>query len=146
MPLIPLTLIAHTGCGVTGQAEALVSLGLSSAEAQTAATTVMMTGPAGNWGAAPDMPDMLRRAAAASATRRAEAPVALELLRLASTAVADVTGLGGGVVQAGERADFLLVEGAPTIESALSAHGLMCRRSVFRAGRRLIFFSPRAKL
>lgn len=105
-------------CGVDGQAGDLRQLGLHDNESANAA------------------PDMLRRAAAVGAAQRSDESVATELLRLATVAVGEVTGLGGGQLSPGARADFVLVAAGSLVEALT---GFDQPRAVFRAGQRLLF-------
>ena len=70
-----------------------------------------------------------------AAEQRSQEGVAVELLRLATVAVGEATGLGGGELAPGARADFMLV-GAGSLVAALTGFGQP--RAVFRAGQRLL--------
>lgn len=77
-----------------------------------------------------------------------EPVIAEELLRLATSAVAEATGLGGGDMSAGAEADFVVLEndscqenmGAGTALEPLALRSTnKPRRTVYRGGRRLLF-------
>ena len=77
-----------------------------------------------------------------------EPAIAAELLRLATSAVAEATGLGGGDMAAGAEADFVVLEndsyqdklGAGTALEPLALDSTnRPRRTVYRGGRRLLF-------
>ena len=90
---------------------------------------------------------------------RAEPAIAVELLRLATTAVAEATGLLGGTFSVGAAADFVLLDNGPRQQSfrdetaleplALSSANFGSdgssnktrppQRVVFRGGRQLLF-------
>lgn len=94
----------------------------------------------------------------------AEPAIAAELLRLATSAVAEVTGLGGGGVSVGAEADFVVLESnrqrqSVTTEAAYEPLALSSinfgsdgdgkrtrpsRRTVYRGGRQVLFAQERA--
>lgn len=152
-------------CGANGQATGLTELGLARDESQEAT------------------PDMLRRAAAANSSHRhgekaetsltsdaelqfhtiyllplcamnTEPQIAKELLRLATSAVAEATDLGGGHLSVGAEADFVLLENISQQEDVKTESEALAldrrhfcpnktmqptRRVVFRRGRQLLF-------
>ena len=93
----------------------------------------------------------------------AEPAIAAELLRLATTAVAEATGLAGGSLSIGAAADFMLLDNGPrrqNIQDGTALEPLVLsstnfwsgrvsnrtkppQRVVFRGGRKLLFVQER---